>query len=624
MAYHGLTQDLNSANDDQKTTTYTVGLASPLPSIEIPVGNETISLVPFAKTVGGCLGAQPDRGLFQATNTLVDFFVESIGPTSGRFRINWEDVEQAADHDMDAIIIYEYQVVDASGNPVADPATGIAVDITLTSEYASGCLIQHAGYIVSGSTADGTYLEVRDSDTGAGTDVDYFLDTPPGVGPNTGPGDTAWDDNVDLPFPATRRLSPAAAAAESAEVLNNPLYYAAKWGGFEDKNNNDIPDRDDEWDKDSDGIPDTYFYVVNPLKLEEQLNKSFADILRRTSSGTVASVISGSRSGEGAIYQSIFYPEYNDNFGNTANWVGEVQSLFVDAYGNMREDTNNNRRIDLTIDKVIGFDDTTIYKYGDDDGNSIIEGAEKTPDFIGTNRDIEYLWSAASWLNEISDAEAVVQRPYNFTTPRRHIITFIDADQDMIVDGGEQRDFEVSGLPSAADLVNAAAIYPYIPVHSDSTSLPAYVNAANRTEYLQNQTQRVVNYVRGVDQPEFTLSTGDVIPAFRSRQVDYDADSTMETWRLADIVYSSPTAVGKPQEALHFLYRDQTFADFAEQYNNRRTVIYTGGNGGMIHAFNGGFYENRFDVDGDGEDDVEFLTQPKDQNGTTDGSVYSI
>ncbi len=147
---------------------------------------------------------------------------------------------------------------------------------------------------------------------------------------------------------ATRRLTPGGGGAGSAEILNNPLYYAAKWGGFEDKNSNNIPDRNDEWDKDSDGLPDTYFYVVNPLKLEEQLNKSFADILRRTSSGTVASVISGSRSGEGAIYQSIFYPEYNDNDGNTANWVGEVQALFVDAYGNMREDSNNNHRLDLT------------------------------------------------------------------------------------------------------------------------------------------------------------------------------------------------------------------------------------------------------------------------------------
>ncbi len=76
---------------------------------------------------------------------------------------------------MDAIIIYEYQVVDGAGNPVADPSAGVGVDVTLTAEYASGCLIQHAGYIVSGSTADGTYLEVRDSDTGAGTDVDFFL-----------------------------------------------------------------------------------------------------------------------------------------------------------------------------------------------------------------------------------------------------------------------------------------------------------------------------------------------------------------------------------------------------------------------------------------------------------------
>ena len=122
------------------------------------------------------------------------------------------------------------------------------------------------------------------------------------------------------------------------------------------------------------------------------------------------------------------------------------------------------------------------------------------------------------------------------------------------------------------------------------------------------------------------------IPAFRSRMLDLDNDGTKETtWRLGDIVYSSPTVVSRPQEALHLLYKDKTYATFADQYKQRRTVIYTGANDGMLHAFNGGFYEDRFDVYptdadpteldpnliGNGIKDAQFLLQPNISMGHT-------
>ncbi|NIR13743.1 MAG: hypothetical protein GWN86_07255, partial [Desulfobacterales bacterium] len=78
---------------------------------------------------------------------------------------------------------------------------------------------------------------------------------------------------------AVRTFSPGSTA--SATLLKNPLWYAAKWGGFNDINEDDMPDATNEWDQDGDGQPDTYFYVVNPLKLEQQLNQSFADIISR-------------------------------------------------------------------------------------------------------------------------------------------------------------------------------------------------------------------------------------------------------------------------------------------------------------------------------------------------------
>ncbi len=102
------------------------------------------------------------------------------------------------------------------------------VSVTVNSQYAAGGVIQHMGYIISGTTKDGVYLEVRDSDTAAGDPNDplYFLDTPadradPGRGSST----------QQLGLSHTRTFSLANGAA-TATLLKDPLWYAAKWGGF--------------------------------------------------------------------------------------------------------------------------------------------------------------------------------------------------------------------------------------------------------------------------------------------------------------------------------------------------------------------------------------------------------
>jgi len=589
VAYYGRITDVSAATSDQNIITYSVGLASPLPRIEIPIGNQVITLVPFAKSVGGCLGIVGTQGLFQPTNTIVDFFVEEITSTSGTFRINYEDVEQGADHDMDAIVKYEY-VVNANNT----------VTITLTSTYASGCIIQHCGYVISGTTADGTYLEVRDADTGAGSDPDYFLDTPPGQLP----GGT-WNDGADLPQSTSRTFT--AGTSSGASLLKNPLWYAAKWGAFDEASGeeNDLPDQNKEWDKDNDGIPDTYFYVTNPLKLEEQLNKSFADILRRTVSGTAASVISSSRSGEGAIYQAIFYPEYKGDLGNTVNWVGNINTYFIDPYGNMREDTNNNRTLDLDDDNIIKFDGTTVYKYTDDDGDGQLGSSEMTNPTVTDILGIDFLWSAGEWLNTIADSDILTQRSYTGTNKQRYIFTFLDLDNDMVVDdttiddSGELLRF----IPSQS------ALYPYIHVIPEpftATPPPSYLNGIINSSgtvidstayqnYADAQSERVIKFVRGQDQGEDTTTiSGQTIPAMRSRAVNYPisaTDNTLDIWRLGDIVYSTPTVVGRPAEHYDLIYDDSSYTEFTQLYQNRRQMVYVGANDGMLHSFNGGFFD---------------------------------
>jgi len=306
VAYFGKITDINSVEGEQFVDTFSIALASPLPKIEIPVNGKTITLVPFAKSVGGS-SISPISGDFQPTNTIVDFYVDSLSASSGRFRINYEDVEQGADHDMDAIVQYEYTVNNDN-----------TVTITLTSTYAAGGIIQHMGYVISGTTNDGTYLEVRDIDTAAGSDPDYFLDTPP----NENPGGN-WSDSTALPLTATRIFTPNP-LANSASLLNNPLWYAAKWGGYVEStaDSNNKPDQLSEWDKDNNGDPDNYFLVTNALNLKTQLTTAFNEIIDRGASGSSAALSSGELNTDTMLYKPQF---------NTSGWTGELSAYSVNA-----------------------------------------------------------------------------------------------------------------------------------------------------------------------------------------------------------------------------------------------------------------------------------------------------
>lgn len=355
-------------------------------------------------------------------------------------------------------------------------------------------------------------------------------------------------------------------------------------------------------------------------ELNSQLTNAFTDIISR-SSGTAASVISNTRSGEGAIYQSVFFPSLEDA-SNELSWVGQTHALLVDAYGNMREDTDGDDTLDLTDDYLIIFnEDGTAKRYKDGDGNQRLELDISTcpDDIIGTCNDsyidevglddLKYLWNTSEWLNEISDTDVESQRtsymPSTFED-KRYIFTWVDANADNIVDSGEEIPFISSVTPSAADLIDPAKIYPYLHLYPSFSDRPVAINslsAANLEYFLRIQTKRQINYIRGSDcvtsgNPEdcntlpLQVASIDVDDTeMRSRQYDYDGDSTVETWRLGDIVYSTPTLAGRPAENLHLLYRDASYAPFADKYHNRRQIIFAGANDGMVHAFNAGFYD---------------------------------
>ncbi|TDK33703.1 PilC/PilY family type IV pilus protein [Luteimonas terrae] len=318
VARFGRTNDINAAGGLQNLSTYSIALASPLPRIEFPVGGRNITIVPFAKTASGTFG----QGARKPTNSIVHFYVENIvnlpgqpvdstvnqGRASATFRINYEDSEQGNDYDMDAIVRYQVQAT-ASGT----------VTVTLTSEYAAGSADQNMGYVISGTTQDGVYLDVRDADSGAGSFRPYELNTPSATqGPGQCRNITTGLCGQQLPLTQTRTFTPSTTGS-GAISLNNPLWYAAKYGAP------NYP----QWDSNGDGVPDNYFLVTNPLTLKAQLSRAFDDIATRDLAVGVAT-ISGARVGNNSF---TLQPTFRRGR-NGMDWTGNLTAISLDANGN--------------------------------------------------------------------------------------------------------------------------------------------------------------------------------------------------------------------------------------------------------------------------------------------------
>ncbi|WP_028117980.1 pilus assembly protein [Ferrimonas senticii] len=327
-AYYGRITDLFPNEDGhQGIATTVVGISSPLPEIIIPIDDKTIRLVPFAKSTNGY---SIDRnGKFQPTNTIVDFYVQELTKTKGVFRINFEDVEQAADHDMDMIVTYSYEVkgdlCPIAGESCQPEERRTGVEVKLSSDYAAGSIHQHAGYVVSGTEHDGIYLDVLDRpDGGNKAPVTYYLDT-------ISPDDRPYPNNFRtigseqqkktvLTYNQTRHFFPSASGV-AAKFLPSPLLYAAKYGGVVE--NEQQPELITDWDSDGDGVPDNYFPVTNAGELGDSLRRAFENIASQDSPS--ASTFNSQFLTAGAVrFQSSY---------ESADWSGDLRAFAANDKG---------------------------------------------------------------------------------------------------------------------------------------------------------------------------------------------------------------------------------------------------------------------------------------------------
>ena len=358
MAYYAHTNKIignltvpSSDSKSLKIDTYGISLATNTPNIKIP--GTPITIVPAFRaqdTYNTIVGF--------SSGAIVDFKIVDINSMSGKYYVNWEVQQHGSDYDADGWGIISYSI----SNGV------ITVTTDLISESASGTM--GFGYIINGTDQDGAHFH-----SGKGG-FDYT-------------GECSNCQLNDGPTARTYNI----ASSSTAGLLKDPLWYAAKWGGFKEKSNssNNEPDLSSEWDSKkadgtagSDGIPDNYFYVVNPSDLERSLNKTFVQILENSSASSVAtnstSLLSGSR-----VYQAQF---------NSSFWSGKLLSFKLSTTGQL-DNSDPEWDAGITLNKKLP-NNRQIITYNRDKAN-----------IVTANIGIPFRWSSVSALTDPTQKNAL-------------------------------------------------------------------------------------------------------------------------------------------------------------------------------------------------------------------------
>jgi len=275
---------------------------------------------------------------------LINFRVitQAADNSSGLYFMNYENAPSGSDYDNDMKGYLAYSA-SSSGN--------ITIEMWLTGSSAGA--VQTMGYTITGVQDPGTYYLLANDSQGptyafpqkggqfngsrffsatiAGIDAAAVCGTAtaPAAGSATECQKTAWAGTTNNPYIRGLRTHAAGANSANTGLLKQPLWYAAKYGGFKDINNDGTPANAAVWDSNGDGIPDNYFFVTNATNLESQLGNAFNAILSHAGSASSASVNSGSISSTTRVFQAKF---------DTKTWTGQLLAYQIEANGNVITD----------------------------------------------------------------------------------------------------------------------------------------------------------------------------------------------------------------------------------------------------------------------------------------------
>jgi type IV pilus assembly protein PilY1 len=349
--------------------------------------------------------------------------------------------------------------------------------------------------------------------------------------------------------------------------------------------------------------------------LQTDIAAALTEVSVTAGSASGISIVSSSSDTAGSVVQAIYNPTLKDfqrdSAGNIitslaevkVSWTSTLRAFFLDRFGYLREDSQSSgvqgQLDDYTIDRAF---ELTLQDV-DTNGDSIFDSEELRAtrlNIIGIGTatfsenpetskipidDLEPIWEAADVLGKHYSAISTEEtrtvtgaiygqrnRPYNQLASSangyRKIYSWLQTDPSSdVFDSGTQLEFifDDSAIP-AADTLN-----------SSNFSLLGVPTA--------DDARQIVEYVRGNDYVTADLS-GIASPVdLRNRTING------KSFILGDIVHSTAVQVDTPDGVFNTQFGDDSYTAFKETYEFRRRVVYVGSNDGLLHAFNGGFWD---------------------------------
>ena len=301
-----------------------------------------------------------------------------------------------------------------------------------------------------------------------------------------------------------------------------------------------------EWDKaDNNGIPDTFYAASNGEQLQSALTEIFEEIIKEASSGTAASILSKQAEAGSSVIQAVFYPQKRFGSGSSAkdiNWVGYLYNwwLYTGRVGgslvnNIREDTIQNKNLDVCESNGSSGGDY-IMEYIFENGQLKINAYKSDASGQKASTSPETTYSSLEETHPVWEAGEMLCQE-NSPTTNRTIYIYTG-------------DLEPSSPVSMTELIdlNNTSITKYSKLFGDEDGDGDIDESGESdTPATEISFSDLKNYIYGID------SSG-----LRSRQID-----TGNIWKLGDIIYSTPK-----------------IADYDDY-----SVVFAGGNDGMLHAF---------------------------------------
>ena len=328
-----LTSTGNFGDPNFKVNTYAVSLAPDVPRIELTgAGNKKVIIQPSYIL---------DTSLNEhGSGTFLDLRILSHDPNvGGEYLIFWEDSIAGADHDMDLACRLSWAFKDGKKKiEISNQLFGVS-----TGDY-HGC-----GYAISGASGDGIIndgIHFVSGISGFESPSPFISNTYCKSGKSCSDNDQGWPTKT-ITYTITGNIG---------GILKDPLYYAAKWGGFIASSASDTPNTPDKFDTNNDGIPDNFFSIFNPSGLEDSLRRQLQVTVSPGSSSFSSTAVSSSVLDVGA---KKYVAEFNPNspisgnvnayqviaggdFETTPSWSGGAKLAAV-AFGNRLVITNLNQ-----------------------------------------------------------------------------------------------------------------------------------------------------------------------------------------------------------------------------------------------------------------------------------------